>query len=170
MEDLGQEPVILPPQVIEKPTSVTVFGLLNIVFGGLGLICTSSLIIGLPFFADKLSQTEITVVDKISFIVGIGLSIWELTLGIGLLKLKRWARRGTVIYASCDIIWVLLGIGMSIFYLSTGRMNLSDNNMPGYNIYIGQSCGMIIPLIYPILLLIFMQTNKVKEVFGAIGG
>jgi hypothetical protein len=45
MGDTGQNPVIVPPQIIEKPTSVTVFG-----------VCVNSL--------DMAIETETTLVDR----------------------------------------------------------------------------------------------------------
>ncbi len=167
MEETGQNPVILPPQVIEKPTSVTVFGILNIVFGGLGLLCMPFVVFGF-LYADRFVQVEITFADKIwslfGFIVGFGFSIWQLTLGIGLLTLRSWARRGTIGYAYADIVWTLLGVGWNILALYLGWTTPMEG---GLTAYIGGTCGVLFSLIYCVLLLIFMQTTKVKRAFSA---
>jgi len=47
MDDFGQNAAQSPVQIIEKPTSVMVFGVLNCVFGGLGLICSPFSILGI---------------------------------------------------------------------------------------------------------------------------
>jgi hypothetical protein len=168
----GQE--ILPPIVIEKPTSVTVFGVLNCVFGGLFFVCVP---VGFFFvlMAGKTGDTspELNAFDYISLVVVFGLSVWEIITGIGLLKFASWARQGTILYAVCEIIWVLFNIVMH--FTSAGQMTVPDGTQEvqmGYQAgyYIGQWCGFIFTLIYPVLLLIFMNTRKVKAAFAAIGG
>jgi len=158
----------------DKPASVTVFGVLNCIFGGLGLICTPLALLGV-FFSDKFPQMEMTNFDKtysfISSIVGIGFAIWEILVGIALLRFLPGARRSAVIYAACAVILVVLSMGVNIYSLSTGQITPPESTRPGAEVgfYIGQSCGMFIPLIYPVLLLIFMKTAKVKEAFRLIG-
>jgi hypothetical protein len=157
-------------QKIEKPTSVTVFGILNCVFGALGLI-------GKPFGM----FVEVTVVHKalqatapykawtfISGFVGIGFTIWLLVLGIGLLMMKRWARGGSVIYAWVVIFWNFLGMVISIaaaVYLKW--LTVPEASMPRF--IVGMFVSMCGGLIYPTLLLNFMHTEKVKRAFAAIG-
>jgi hypothetical protein len=175
MEDLGQNPVILPPQIIEKPTSVTVFGILNCVFGGLALLCTPFSILGL-FVGDILPtgqpQMEMAPAYKgvllVSSILGIGFAAWLLALGIGLLKMKRWARRGSVIYSCIAIAWAIAGVALNIIAMTMQWITIPEQGLPGF---IGGICGGLCGgLIYPILLLIFMQSAKVKRAFAVIGG
>jgi len=40
MEDSNQIPQQMPIQSAERPTAVTVFGIISIVFGAMGIICT----------------------------------------------------------------------------------------------------------------------------------
>jgi len=170
MTDFNQIGTQVPQQIIEKPMSVTVFGVLNIVFGGIGLLCMPFVMFGF-LYADKFVQVEITFADKIlslfGFIVGFGFSIWKLTLGIGLLTLRSWARRGTIGYAYADIVWTLLGVGWNILALYLGWTTPMEG---GLTAYIGGTCGVLFSLIYCVLLLIFMQTAKVKQAFSAVGG
>lgn len=170
MDNIGQNPVILPTQVIEKPTSVTVFGVLNIVFGGLGLICTPfTAVIGLASMYKTMGTTPAYMAWSIfAACIGFGLSIWLLTLGIGLLMMKRWSRRGSVIYSIANILWAFVAVGINIAALSLGWITMPEQQLPGF---IGGICGGLCGgMIYPILLLIFMQTTKIKEAFSAIGG
>jgi hypothetical protein len=170
MDESGQNPVEAPStlryegQATEKPTSVMVFGILNIVFGGMGLLC-------MPFnlFWLVLPNRMIVMVPAyrvillVSSIVGIGFSAWLLSLGIGLLKMKSWGRRGSVIYSIIVIVWGIIGIILNILALHFGWMNVPEGGLPGY---IGGMCGGAVGMIYPVLLLIFMQTSKVKGAFG----
>jgi hypothetical protein len=162
----------------ERPTGVTVFGVLNIVFGGMGILCTPFSILGI-FVGDLIpmgeSSIEIAAGYKIylmvSSVVGIGFSAWLLVLGIGLLKFKRWARRGSVIYSVIAIVWGIAGIGLGVLALSLGWMAAPQGQLPAMaGGMVGGMCGGIISLIYPVLLLIFMQTAKVKQAFAAIEG
>ena len=161
---------VAPAQNIVKPTSVTVFGVLNIVFGGLGLLCTPfNKAIVLVSIQKTMGVTAAYIAWNIfATIVGFGFSIWLLILGIGLLMMKRWARRGSVIYASANIVWAFVLMGINIAALSLGWVTMPDSQMAGF---IGGTCGGVCGgLIYPILLLIFMLTPKVKQAFAAIGG
>jgi hypothetical protein len=176
MEDMGQNeaqgPVILPPVVIEKPTSVTVFGVLNCVFGGMGLLCTPFSMIGImmPNQAMEIAPPY-KIFLLVSSVAGICFSAWLLSLGIGLLKFKGWARRGSIIYACIAIVWGIAGLILSFLAMSMGWMAAPEGQMAGMiGGMLGGICGGIVGLIYPVLLLIFMHTSKVKEAFRAIGG
>jgi hypothetical protein len=173
MEDLGQNPVILPPQIIEKPTSITVFGVLNCVFGGLALVCTPCSLFGIVL-SDKLAPgrtMEMTTGYKsvlvVSSILGIAFAAWLLALGIGLLTMKTWARRGSVIYSCIAIAWSIASVALNIIAMSMQWITIPEGGLPGF---IGGMCGGMVSVIYPILLLIFMQSAKVKQAFYPIGG
>jgi hypothetical protein len=168
MDEQGQNPVILPPQVIEKPTSVTVFGVLNCVFGGLTLVCTPFGLLGLAIAHKTMETTsEYKIWAVAGAIAGFGFAIWLLVSGIGLLMFKRWARKSSAAYAKVNILWALLAVFVNIFALSHQWINVPERGMPqAIGSIAGGLCG---GLIYPILLLIFMQTAKVREAFAATG-
>jgi hypothetical protein len=175
----GQGPQILPPIVVEKPTSVTVFGVLNCVFGGLGIICTPISLIGL-FIGDLLPMAQANRMEiapgykvflVISAIAGVCFAAWLLSLGIGLLKMKSWARRGSVIYACIAIVWGIAGIIITVLATLLGWMGPAESETPAMiGGMVGGACGGMLGLIYPVLLLIFMQSRKVKEAFAVVGG
>jgi hypothetical protein len=183
MDNYEQNQGMMPPQVpssqyfdgrIMKPTSVTVFGVLNCVFGGLGIVCTPFSLLGL-FIGDILpmgqATMEMTPMYKAilvgSCVFGIAFSAWLLTLGIGLLKFKRWARRGSVVYAVIAITWSIAGFALNMVALKMGWIIIPEGGLPGY---IGGMCGGMVSVIYPILLLIFMSSARVKNAFAVIGG
>jgi len=167
METFNQTGQQVPTEPAERPTAVTVFGILNCVFGGLGLLCT-------PFsvFFLILGERTMEIVPGykiyllITSVVGLGFSAWLLSLGVGLLKFKTWARRGSVIYAIIMIIWGIVGAGLNIVALSSGWMTAPQQEMPA--MFCGMTCGGIAGLIYPVLLLIFMNTGKVKQAFAQL--
>ena len=143
------------------------FGVLNIVFGCYYLVRGSpglyKIVAGACKNPEKITGSEILVLLLLA--VGIGLSIWLLVLGIGLLTMKRWARRGSCMYARIQIVLMVLGIS----YIA---MSIKWSSVPEemWGRYIFTILTMLANLTYPILLLIFMQSAKVKQAFSAIGG
>jgi hypothetical protein len=168
MTDFNSSGSQMPVQPIEKPTSVTVFGVLNCVFGGMGLLCTPFSIFGMVAAGKTMEMApSYKIFLLVSSFIGIGFSIWLLALGVGLLTFKNWARRGSVIYAWITIVWGITAFGLNILALSCGWITPPEGGMPGYiGGTVGGMCG---GLIYPVLLLIFMQTARVKQAFQARG-
>jgi hypothetical protein len=164
MEEFNQIGQQEPIQPIERPTAVTVFGVLNCVFGGLGLLCTPFSMIFLTLGDRSMEMVQgYKIYLLIVSVIGMGLSAWLLSLGIGLLKFKGWARHGSIIYAIIVIVWGIIGAGLNIVAVSFGWMTAPQEQLP---FMIGSMmCGGIAGLIYPVLLLIFMRTEKVKQAF-----
>lgn len=161
MDEAGQ---IKP---INRPMAVWVFGILNIVLG-----CYFLVRIGLPrykmiawCFKNPENITGVTISSLLLFVVGIFLIIWLIMLGYGLLTMKRWARRGSIIYA-----WIMIafaGIAIIAIIESTitswpDSLRVLRNSMSIHN---GRA---VIIWIYYILLLIFMKTAKVREAFEKV--
>jgi vacuolar-type H+-ATPase subunit I/STV1 len=167
MADLGSEQAQVPVQTIEKPTSVTVFGILNIVFGGLLLLCSPLNVAILMSSRDTETATIYKIWSLLTYVVGTGLGIWLLTLGIGLLKRRKWARNGTIIFACSEIVFIVSVFGVRFLALYLGWIKLPQGILPDVKFGV---CVGLIWLIYPMLLLIFMKTEKVKRAFAAIGG
>ncbi len=162
-------PVILPPLVVEKPTSVTVFGILSCVFGGLGLVCTPfSIAIGFATLRKTLAATDqYLMINIASGILSIGFTIWLLVTGISLLMFKKWARNCAVIYSIANMIWSFIAMGINIAAVALHWITIPQEGLPGF---IGGICGGLCGgFIYPVLLLIFMLTPKVKNAFNLIG-
>ena len=167
MEEFNFNETQVPPLVSEKPTSITVFGVLNIVVGCYQLIRISpglyKLIAEFCRNPEKIKGSGILFLLLLA--VNIGLSIWLIVLGFGLLKMKSWARRGSVMFARIMIVFIVITLGSMIIAI---LMELSRwRNVLNFSV---NNCIAVINWIYYILLLIFMQTEKVKRAFAAIGG
>ena len=149
--DIGG-PAILPPLIVEKPgnagkpTSVTVFGVLSCIFGGLGILFALVVFGGMVIneFVEKVNDENKM---KTFFVASLWLfmSVWQVTTGIGLLAFVKWARKWSIYYAFVDFAWTLVVLGAA--------------RGPSFN---------LIGFIYPALLLIFMNTDKVKQAFAMI--
>jgi hypothetical protein len=149
-------------KAIKKPTPVTVFGVLNIV------IATWRLAVILPMLFKRIANNQVIEIFKESagfFLLSVltaGLFIWLLVLGIGLLTMKRWARRGSCMCAWAHIL--LTAVLMGIFVLSLTLYHTGTS----YHDFFMTCTAHLDRLIYPVMLLIFMQTEDVKKTFAPI--
>lgn len=154
-------------QPVSKPVSVTVFGVFNCVFGGLGLIYIPlSLVIGIwSLYMTMQLNNEFAVCSAFMASVNIVFSIWMIILGVGLLKMKKRARRGAVMFSAAFIVWLFIAVIANIVMVFIGWVQMDEGRLYLFifEMYISLCSG----LVYPILLLIFMKTPKVKSAFAA---
>ena len=101
------------------------------------------------------------------FIGSLALIIWLIVLGIGLLKMKRWARRGSVIYGRIQIVFIAIVLAAIIISSIQDWENAHGLLMRSMTLRNGM---VLVQSIYMILLLVFMQSKKVKRAFAPIGG
>jgi hypothetical protein len=168
MEEFGSNQTQAPPQVIEKPTSVWVFGVLNIIVG-----CSPLIRFFLMFFTIVTVYRGPFTIGELSYfllvsITSVGLPVWLIILGIGLLTMKSWARRGSCMYARIRITVTVITMGLAVTSLFLNMSSLPMGELV-QSIFV-MSLGLIETFLHPLLLLIFMQTEKVKRAFAAIGG
>lgn len=155
------------------PTSVKVLGILSIIFGGLGLLCTPLALVNL-FIPQGAPGTEIYELPimrvwlTVSVVVGMVMSIILLAAGIGLLNLKRWARVWALFYGWFAILWGILGTIFNIAIVIPMIQDLGPEGSPeaiGGMIggVVGGVCGGIIGLVFPIFMVIYMRRPNVVE-------
>jgi hypothetical protein len=159
MDELNSEQ-IQSQQATERPVSVTVFGGLNIIVG-----CSTLIRFFLMFFTIVTVYRGPFTIGELSYflllsITNVGLPVWLIILGIGLLKMKSWARRGSCMYARIRIIVTVIITGLAVTSLIANRSSLPMGEL------VFMLLGLIETFIHPLLLLIFMQTEKVKRAFG----
>ena len=98
-----------------------------------------------------------------------------LAAGIGLLKLKPWARLVSIAYAIYGVVMVVVGGVVNYFFLVQPLL-AQAHTQPGpaaaaaIGGAIGGTLGSCFGLIYPVLLLIFMLRADVKAAFGPAAG
>jgi len=148
------------------PIAVTVFGMFNIAIGGLRLFTSPCTIFGIAMSGEAYGMTiGYTLFILLTYLLSLGLYFWLLSLGTGLIMLKKWARRGCVQYACVAIAWWVIRRGLDIYALTAWWVNPAEGDTP---VYIARMFLSLIGFIYPVLLLYFMQTGKVKRAFAAI--
>lgn len=157
----------LPAAPAQRPQSVTVFGILNIVFGSLSLMCfPAAFVVSSLSFLPQQETTSIVLPPQMEVFshvqngVGLVFALVSLISGIGLLKLKKWARQLAYGYGWVSIGWKILSLIISAILYASILKQVSSETAP---IIIGSMCGWPIGLIYPILLVIFMRKPHVIE-------
>ncbi len=169
MVEVGPNQTQEPPQVIERPMAVWVFGILNVVFGCYHLfflsVSTYKTVIEMQKHPEN--TRRVIIYFFVSCAVTAFFWIWLIVAGAGLLKMKKWSRRCSIIYS-----WVQIGLFTLILVYTTVIVFAGLINPPQgrWSFWITYMRVMLMAVIYPVLLLIFMQTEKVKRVFTAIGG
>src|SRR5882724_8104052 len=166
---------------MQRPTSVTVFGVLNIVFAVFGILgVLGSVVMFLPQMANS-DNPMIKIINnnpgyamwlKANIPLGLAACGALLAAGIGLLKLRPWARQLAIAYAIYAIVMSLVSSVVNYFYIVQPMLaEAHDKSGPETGAAIGGAIGSLFGgcfgMIYPVLLLIFMFRANVKEVFGA---
>jgi len=168
---------------MQRPTSVTVFGILNIifaVFGCIGTVASITLFI-LPANA-AVHNPMVELIQnnpgyamwlKVSVVLGIFSCGALLAAGIGLLLLKPWAHKLTIGYAIYAIIFGIIGTVVNFFLIVRPMLaQAQEQHSPGtagaIGGAVGGSIGGCLGLIYPVLLLIFMLRPHVKAAFQPV--
>lgn len=156
------------------PVSLKVFGILNIVFGGLGLF--GGLFSAVMYFGSsdgrlfgqrnpvlEIAHESPTYLSymKLTTIVGLLAVVLLIVAGIGLLKAKNWARLASIGYAIYGIVGGVVGIVMTWKYVMGP---LSEKGGPAAaGGAMGGLVGGLVALAYPVVLLIFMRKRNVRE-------
>ena len=164
---------------MQRPTSVTVFGVLNLVFGAIGLfgMMFTVIILILPLPTTNNPVLEImrnspgyALWMKLAIPLGFLACGVSIAAGIGLLKLKNWGRTLSIGYAIYSIVACLLGAVLNYIFIMQPLMErASQKSGPEaaglIGAAIGGTFGSCFGMIYPVLLLIFMFRPKVVAAF-----
>lgn len=166
-----------------RPTSVTVIAIIAIVFGGMGVLggfCALPQFLGVNFGPNPMAQSRgLLIYSIVNTGVGFVLAIVELFGGIGMLSLKKAARKALVWFAIATIVVSL--ITLAIYPLVIGpimekSMMAAMKTTPGgpppatattimHWASYGGMFGSVLSLIWPILILYFVRRPHVKEAF-----
>jgi hypothetical protein len=169
---------------MKRPASITVFGILNIVFAVFGIITLMAMIF---LFLPAASASKNPVVQlihdnaayaawvKFSIALGLAATVAKLTAGIGLLQLKPWGRRLSIIYAIYAMVMVVVNGVVNYFFvvrplLEQAAAKQGTEHAAAVGGAIGGTFGSCFGLIYPILLLVFMLRPEVAAAFEPASG
>jgi hypothetical protein len=162
MENTAPNPVISPPPTNQRPISVTVFGVLNIIFGFYFLVRMIY-----DFSKHPNTLLEMGILGSILIFISFGFIIWLIVLGIGLLTMRRWARRGCVLYGWIQVVLIVIMLSGIFIDSILARKDAPRILLASMTL---DNALSVVHWIYMILLLIVMKSQKVKQAFAAIGG
>ncbi len=169
---------------MKRPTSVLVFGILNLVFAAMGVFGILTLAAVMltpqsPAMQKAIQQNPVlqliqrnpdyAMFMKISTLAEGGAMVVLALAGVGLLLLWSWGRHLSTLYAVYAIIAVMIRAMVNYHFVIAPMLekmphgHLTPEQAGAIGATAGGSCfGMI----YPVLLLIFMFRPKVVAAFG----
>jgi hypothetical protein len=164
---------------MQRPTSVTVFGVLNIVFAAFGIFGVLASVMLFAAAGTNSNNPVIQVIHdspgyaawmKICIVLGLGVSGALLAAGIGLLQLKPWARMLSIAYGIYAIIMIPVSTVVNYFFLFQPMLEQAHQKSGPEAAAaiigaVGGTFGSCFGMIYPVLLLIFMMRANVVAAF-----
>ncbi len=159
-----------PPQVPSsaRPPWATAIGVISIVFGSLGLICTP-----VSLLANKINPRTAKMQGRFpdwyatytiaASLVQVALAGLLLIAGICLLRRSRLARRLHLGYAVPNLLLGAVGLVVAI---STISQVFQESDMPEVATASGMAgafIGMAFVMVYPIFLLVWFSRRKIRE-------
>jgi hypothetical protein len=152
--------------VSRRPTVITVFGTLNIVFGALGLVCTP-VSLAMIYFVQKLvpdlpipPATELWNAGRIiTSAVGVAADIILICAGFALLRMRPWARIASIAYGIYAIAFLLGGVVVA-YSQSLWRILGEAKSTADVVAVLAAVATTLTGMIYPVLLIIFMTRRK----------
>lgn len=169
----------LPPAGSAKPTSITVFGILNIIFGALGICGLSVAVVGLfaPMAAgmelpedNPMNSPAYRVFTIVTIPLGLVATIVLVAAGVGLLNDKDWGRKFSIGYAIYAIVSGLIGTVLNVVLIMVPMMQQmggGEQMAAAVGGMVGGTIGGCIGLIYPALLWYFMTRPHVVNYLRA---
>ena len=170
---------------MQRPVSVTVFGVINILFGVFGLL--SNLMLTVMRFAPHLLMLQgqglmaesphavVNIWTQTLLIAGIFVSMGLIAAGIGLFFLHPSARKASIGYSIYAILTAAGGMLISVIYVALPTLQTADtHNVPGGQAtLIGGMIGGLLGatcfnLVHPVLLWYFMMRPNVMAAFGGV--
>ncbi len=165
-----------------RPPSATVFGILNIVFALFG-VCGSIASAGFLFAAgnpdwgladspgmEQFQNSSYRAFLTASLVVSSCLLVLQLASGIGLLKFVPWGRTLAIWYAVLQILFVIVSTVGTFALVILPSLSNAGTQEEQFGAYVGigsSIVGTLFSLLYPVLVLIFMNRQKFKEAIGA---
>ena len=172
-----------------RPTSVTVLGILNIILGSMWLVggmCGAaslplSMLVGQAGMSEYQLSQPLMAWSVIESFVGAIVGLLFLLGGIGLLRSRPWGRTISIGAAIAKLVVSALTQGVSILL---GASMLRGGHIPGMEhldmpkevmgfvaamMFVGACFGLVFNMAYPVTLLVFMFTRRVRTYFAGLG-
>lgn len=160
-----------------RPASVTVFGVLNLLYGGLSLCGVA---VTIPLLMVEVGQKPVGMLGSESLVyqvwtyfslaISVPLTIQLLAAGVGLLRMRRWGLTLSLWYAALDLLLTFVGVVFIAIYVA---VPLLQGEVAGGPAEIGGAIGGVIGgafgMIYPALMWYFLSRPHVAAAFAGAG-
>lgn len=130
---MSPAPEELPAVLNTRPTSLTVLGVLGIIFGAAGILCVGGLLAyGLIKGDPNMEHAPPTMmmVNIGLTAIGVVLSLFLMIGSIGLLNLRPWSRSLMLVWAWVDLIFDAAKFAICVFYILPIIMELFQTYPP----------------------------------------
>ena len=171
---------------MQRPTSFTVFGVLNIVFAVLGAVLSAFAVmsafmpnVDLGFQSNNPAMKIIQNNEALKTFSGIrgGMDCCVFVLlgiaGVGLLKMKDWGRKLSIGYSAYAILFQIVQIVVAIVFVALPLLNEANGvaSQQEQAVLMGGAIGGMIGgivggmccMVYPIVLLVFCLRKSTKD-------
>jgi hypothetical protein len=161
-------PAFQSPATAATPTFIKVFSILNMVFGGLGLLCAPVNFVSIPLALEALGSSPLMKAYLVfSSVWGFIGAVILLATGIGLWKLRAWARKLAVGYSVLAIAIGLVGIAITLATFGAGDGSDMERAQRIGGV-VGGVVGGLIGLAYNVLLIVFLTKAAARRATGEI--
>lgn len=159
---------------MNRPTAVTIFGIVNIAFAAIGLL---SLVVVLTIFPPTpgdfdpagdagLLRGWTMITQGLGFVANLVL----LASGVGLLQMRPWGRRLAIYYAIYAVVVTVISTAISFSMIESQMQGMGgpggDERFVMGLAIVGGVIGVAISLLHPGLLWYFMTRPKIAAAFG----
>ncbi len=152
---------------------MTALAVLNIIFGAVGLFGLFRLIILLIMppawmgrdYALMMSIPGYKTYAMVGGILQVSMGVLLLACGIGLLRLRDWARKGSMIYAAIAVVTVVITV-LFLAWLIPAMEAAGVSSFQVDMMRVSGSTGPVLGLVYPVVLLALLTRPMIKVQFG----
>lgn len=168
-----------PGPTQQRPTGVTVFGILSIVLGIFGLM---GIVFGVVFMVlsgfietgpnpvlDAMQGNRgYQVFSFVSMVLGAVFTTLLVVAGVGMLKMKPWSRKLSVVYSLYAIVSAIAGLIINVTLVFGPALNEAAPGPDRMGLMFGMIStivGSVIGVIYPVALLIYCWRRQTIATF-----
>lgn len=162
---LGEVAAVAPPPP-EPPLSIRVFGICNIVFGSLGLLCmplTAALLAAVVLGKTQESYGPLHNAWLVfTVVLGIFLAGGLVLSGIGLCRFREWGRKLALVCAGVDVTesFISFAVNLTTSPLIVKHHLDCSKHWMAVGLFVGV---LIIGLAYPVALIVFLRRPAARE-------
>jgi len=171
---------------MNRPPAVTVFAVINIIFGAIGVCGGVMYVAGTamqlsgemspetqsPFIAELDRGPVFQAYTYFSMVLGLVLSVALIAAAVGMFRGREWGRKLSIYYSYTQFVLVPIGLLVTALYLPgmvqqiTAEMGEEEAQFMSWYLYATSGCSALIPLVYAALLFYFMTRDDVKRYFA----